>query len=561
MCYQTYDNYTVVECEIGHNDTTKWMLDDLRNWTISNNVNVTYYLNLRCEDGASISLPWPFKSPGLTGLTVSHCGIEDYYHDYQRHFEGYPDELDVFLIEQCVFVENLMDIIKVLRGPTTKAYVCGQSDSIKKYTFRNNSIEMRGQLSDINESNITDFNDDINTIGIQCMFPYLQKIENTHNAYLSERHFEVFSKDRNYPSLTYCNYSHNFINKLPLVFQNFRLSFPMLEVLDLSHNLITFWDFTYQVTSLVESTHVDLRYNNITRITLEDMETLKGLEPAFVDIRDNPISCDCSMKTFMKELKFGSVFEPNMLKYKYIENMTCVTPKSFKGIRLKDVNLEDLFCDKDDSHWAYPSVICASVTLIFLFVVLFCILYPNRELLQILCVTRCNILPPLTTWDTAVKNYDVFIAASEVDEDWIVDNLLYQLEDIELTDDTEHDRTTRKVNVCVPGRDFRPGAFTIDEIIDKTEKSRRTMVVLSKAFVASRMCGEMLRQAYFQSIIERRCHLVFVKLEQIDLNSIDSTLKRSLKLYRVLDVADRYFWDKIKFLLKTTLKKGYAKKQ
>ncbi|XP_067652481.1 toll-like receptor 4, partial [Haliotis asinina] len=558
MCHLTLGNYTVVECEIGHNDTIKWRLDELGNWTVSNNVNVSYHLNLRCVDGASISLPWPFKSPGLTGLTVSHCGIEDYYKDYQRHFEGYPDRLETLLIEQCVFVEYVMDSIKVLKGPTTKAFVCGQSDSITKYSLRNNSIESRGQISDIYESNITDFNDEINTIGIQCKFPSLQTIENTHNEYLSERHFEVIGKDRNYPSLTHCNYSHNFINKLPLVFQNFRSSFPMLEVLDLSHNLITVWDFTFQVTSLVKSTHIDLRYNNITGITLGDMETLKGLEPAFVDIRDNPISCDCSMKAFIKELKSGSVFEPNMLKYKYIENMTCVTPASFKGIRLKDFNSETLSCEKHHSHWSYPSVICASVTLIILLVILFCILYPNRELLKILCVTRLKVLPPLTAWDTAVKNYDVFIAASDDDEDWILDNLLCQLEDIELIDDTESARKTRKVKACVPGRDFRPGAFTVDEIIDKTEKSRRTFVVLSRGFVASRMCGEMLRQAYFQSIIERKCHLVFLKVEQIDLDRMDSTLRRSLKLYTVLDVTNRYFWDRIKFLLKTTSQKGCA---
>lgn len=559
VCSLILNNTTVVDCDIGHDVAIKWKFDDLTKWTLSNSVNVTYHLNIRCVYGVNISLPWPFKSPGLIGLKVSNCGIENYYKNYLRNFEDYPDELEMFVIEQCVFIENPLDILKVFNGPATKSFICGQSDSIKRYVYRKNTIVLRGNLSDINESNITKVNDNLNTVGIQCKFWHLHDIENTQNGYLSERHFQVFTKDNNYPSLTHCNYSHNFINKLPLVFQNFRTSFPKLEVLDLSHNVITLWDFSYHVTTLVESTYVDLRYNNITHITLDDMETLAGLEPAFVDIRDNPISCDCAMKKFMTELKFGSVFNPNMVKYKYIENMTCVTPESFKGIRLKEFNLDELPCEVDDSHWAYPTVICAAVTLIILSVILFCILFRNRELIQILCLTRCNILLPMATRDTTVKNYDVFIAASEEDEDWVVDNLLYKLEDIDVIDVTEHASQTRKLNVCVPGRDFRPGAFTIDEIIDKTEKSRRTLVVLSKSFVESRMCGEMLRQAYFQSIVERRCHLVFVKLEQIDLNGIDSTLKRSLKLFTVLNVADRFFWDMIQFLLKTTSKKSCAK--
>ena len=64
-----------------------WRLTDLREWVASKGINtntlpsnrsVIYHVTVRCS-GATISLPWPMKVPGLVKLYVTGCLLTDRY--------------------------------------------------------------------------------------------------------------------------------------------------------------------------------------------------------------------------------------------------------------------------------------------------------------------------------------------------------------------------------------------------------------------------------------------------------------------------------------------------
>lgn len=69
-------------------------------------------------------------------------------------------------------------------------------------------------------------------------------------------------------------------------------------------------------------------------------------------------------------------------------------------------------------------------------------------------------------------SYDVFISYSHADEAWVRGELLPRLERAEL-------------RVCIDFRDFKPGAPSVDEMQRAVQISRRTLLVLTPAYLAS----------------------------------------------------------------------------
>ena len=85
------------------------------------------------------------------------------------------------------------------------------------------------------------------------------------------------------------------------------------------------------------------------------------------------------------------------------------------------------------------------------------------------------------------QEYDAFVSYSHADAHWVSQELRPFLEDQE-----PHFR------LCLHDRDFLAGAEVVDNICTAVNISRRTIIVLSKAFLRSRWCDEEFRQAHYK---------------------------------------------------------------
>jgi len=94
-----------------------------------------------------------------------------------------------------------------------------------------------------------------------------------------------------------------------------------------------------------------------------------------------------------------------------------------------------------------------------------------------------GILPLTAPLPRTLDKYDVFISYSDEDEKWVKGTLLTRLEEADL-------------RVCIGDRDFEPGVAILINTEDAVECSRKTVIVLTPAWVQSEW-------AVFQSLLAR----------------------------------------------------------
>uniref|UniRef100_A0A8C4SCV5 TIR domain-containing protein n=1 Tax=Erpetoichthys calabaricus TaxID=27687 RepID=A0A8C4SCV5_ERPCA len=122
--------------------------------------------------------------------------------------------------------------------------------------------------------------------------------------------------------------------------------------------------------------------------------------------------------------------------------------------------------------------------------------------------------------------YHAFISYSQHDFLWVENYLVPNLEKAGL-------------KICIHQRDFVPGDWIIDNIINCVENSYKTLFVLSKNFVKSEWCNYELFFAQHRALSIKQDSLVFILLEPIP---SDSLPKKFLKLRTLLQKQTYLEW-------------------
>uniref|UniRef100_A0A8C4PXD6 TIR domain-containing protein n=1 Tax=Eptatretus burgeri TaxID=7764 RepID=A0A8C4PXD6_EPTBU len=107
--------------------------------------------------------------------------------------------------------------------------------------------------------------------------------------------------------------------------------------------------------------------------------------------------------------------------------------------------------------------------------------------------------------------YHAFISYSENDSSWVNDCLVPTLESLE-----------SGLRLCIHDRDFTPGEWIVDNIIQCIEQSSKTIFVLSRNFVNSQWCHYELYFAHHRTMCEREDSLVLLLLEPLPTSSVPS---------------------------------------
>jgi toll-like receptor 2 len=84
--------------------------------------------------------------------------------------------------------------------------------------------------------------------------------------------------------------------------------------------------------------------------------------------------------------------------------------------------------------------------------------------------------------------------------------------------------------LCLHKRDFVPGKWIIDNIIDCIEKSHKTVFVLSENFVRSEWCKYELDFSHFRLFDENNDAAILVLLEPIEKKAIPQRFCRLRKI-------------------------------
>ncbi|XP_063052553.1 toll-like receptor 2 type-2 [Engraulis encrasicolus] len=292
------------------------------------------------------------------------------------------------------------------------------------------------------------------------------------------------------------------------------VSLTQLKTLVLTSNHIEGLPLNLSLPQL-EELYVD---NN--KISSFDLKSFRGLPKLKrVHAGHNPFVCDCALHTFL------TLFNESML-VGWPFDYRCHSPSHLAGTLLKEFHPSVVSCNL----WIQTSigltvvlVLCGVLAWVFRAVDGAWYL---RMVWVWLAVKRRSQRDRDSRLARVIFRFDAFISYSHSDANWVETQLVPHLEGAGL-------------HLCLHERDFLPGRWIIDNIVDSVEQSRRVLFVLSCSFVHSEWCNYELFFAQHHALGERHRlrhraldSLAFVLLEPIPLDSLPRKFLRLQALLR-----------------------------
>ncbi|NXK03710.1 TLR21 protein, partial [Herpetotheres cachinnans] len=389
----------------------------------------------------------------------------------------------------------------------------------------------------------------------------------------SSRVFMVACKlAKHFSSLLYLDFSDNLLVNNRLKETICEGAWPSLQTLNLSENsLKSLKNTANSVTRLPKLINLDISQNNFGEIpdVCEWPENLKYLNlsstqipkvttciPTTLEVLDvsaNNLKEFGLQLPFLKELYLmknqlktlpGAVPIPNLVAMSIRRNkLNSLSKEEFEGAQVGAVHLSLMECHGS----LVVSLICALVFLVILVLVAVgykyhAVWYVRMTWAWLQAKRKPKRAPPKDIC------YDAFVSYSENDSDWVENIMVRELE-----------QACPPFRLCLHKRDFVPGKWIVDNIIDSIEKSHKTLFVLSEHFVQSEWCKYELEFSHFRLFDENNDAAILVLLEPIQSKAIP---KRFCKLRKIMNTKtylewprgeeqQEMFWENLKGALKS----------
>uniref|UniRef100_A0A8C5PDX4 TIR domain-containing protein n=1 Tax=Leptobrachium leishanense TaxID=445787 RepID=A0A8C5PDX4_9ANUR len=231
--------------------------------------------------------------------------------------------------------------------------------------------------------------------------------------------------------------------------------------------------------------------NQLGTLTYDQITALPALE--FLDLRSNPLTCDCNNMYFINWVET----DPKTQVLHFYE-YECASPPSSKGEKLFTFNFETCRIHYDFILFL-STCLFIGITLIVLTVCKLWrwqIVYSYHIFLGFL-YDRKQLKKP------RYHQYDAFISYNSHDEEWVFSHLVPNLEEL------------YKWKLCLHHRDFEPGKPIIDNIIDSIYSSRKTICIVSSHYLESEWCSKEIQMASYRLFDDRADVLILLFLEDI----------------------------------------------
>ncbi|KAJ8290105.1 hypothetical protein GJAV_G00008760 [Gymnothorax javanicus] len=390
-------------------------------------------------------------------------------------------------------------------------------------------------------------------------FWQLKVLDLSHNKFGSKEGACIWKSNITRMILHHNNFISSTLNCLPTTLQYLDLSFCNLDQVDmlyfrqatnlkellLSGNKIKFIPSGWSNPALLSLTLDGNSFGLISMSSFENMPSLSKLKAG-----NNPYHCTCDLHAFIQETttkgKVNITDWPDNYKCYHPEAwLNTVVAKFFPGRIACDIRL----------------VIVISVvitTVVVLAVIMLCYVFnvpwyakATYQILRAKYRAHKEGQGVLQTY-----TYHAFISYSHSDADWVRDKLLPCLEN-----------SKPPYKICIHERDFMPGRWIIDNIIDNMENSRKVIFVLSRHFVNSEWCNYELYFANQRAIGKTFNDVVLVVKEPIEANSLPNKyckLKKMLSTKTYLEWPHEakqqvFFWAQLKSVLgKPSLTKDHV---
>ncbi|NXO77111.1 TLR22 protein, partial [Sitta europaea] len=460
------------------------------------------------------------QSLTLRVLTIEKLSIEEFY-----------------LFTDLQAVESLLSLFTRVTVQNTKVFLvpCRISQHLRSLEYLDLSANLLGDQSLEHSAcqggwpSIQTLNLSQNSLSdLEMTSKSLSHLRNLIVLDISQNNFGEIPDVCEWPkSLKYLNLSSTQIPKvtpcIPLTLEvldvstnnlkEFGLQFPNLKELYLTRNQLKTLPGAAPIPNLVA---LSVRRNKLNSFSKEEFESFRRME--LLDASDNNFICSCEFLSFIHhEAGIARVLVGWPDKY------VCDSPLAVRGAQVGAVHLSLMECHRS----LVVSLICV---LVFLVILLLVAVGYKYHMVWYLRMTWAWLQAKRKPKRAPPKDvcYDAFVSYSENDSDWVENTMVRELE-----------QACPPFRLCLHKRDFVPGKWIVDNIIDSIEKSHKTLFVLSEHFVQSEWCKYELDFSHFRLFDENNDTAILVLLEPIQSKAIP---KRFCKLRKIMNTKTYLEW-------------------
>ena len=339
---------------------------------------------------------------------------------------------------------------------------------------------------------------------------------------------------RNLKCLKYLNISNNWIEYLP--FQLFKYT-TSLRHLDLSFNRLKAVSFKYE--HMDNLSHLCLQSNRLSTVPVPLLKQIennlnRNSDIIGIDLTNNVLDGSCKNIEFLSWLTDHKDFFPNIDDYQFLKD---------DGEIMSFMEMSRSFEVFEKHCRNYTSIYIVSVCfiLIFICVTVGGIIHRYRwriRYLYYMAKARYGGYVPVRG-NKAYDNYKYDIFVSYANDD-------YRFVTVEMYNTLD----AAAVSMCLHQKDFLPGSYIAENILRAIKSSRKTVIVLSPAFLDSKWCMYEFNIARMEGIYGRDGEsIIFVVMyEEIDISRISGEIRECLETESYLaypkEEEERpYFWE------------------
>ncbi|KAM8736011.1 toll-like receptor 21 [Acanthopagrus schlegelii] len=291
--------------------------------------------------------------------------------------------------------------------------------------------------------------------------------------------------------------------------------------------------------NLTQLSQLQLNHNAIQSITVDALDSLHKL--SYLDMRGSSLSCTCK-NTLLQNWTLNNT----KVQVVYLYNLSCPhDPKQ------KFYNFHTNVCYIDLGEYLFLST--ALVNFLFTVITLLYVklYWKMKYSYYVFCSWFGEKWRRLREEEENCK-YDAFVSYNSSDEQWIMDQLLPNLEG-----------NGSSFKLCLHHRDFEPGRYIVDNIVSAVYGSRKTICVVSRNFLRSEWCSLEIQLASYRLFDELRDVLLLVFLEPISERQLSSyhrmrkvMLKKTYLQWPGPDCTDptqaqELFWNQLRRAIRT----------
>ncbi|BES93534.1 TIR [Nesidiocoris tenuis] len=339
--------------------------------------------------------------------------------------------------------------------------------------------------------------------------------------------------------LTVLHLEHNRIKELRLGTEFEGLT--SLKELYLQSNLIHFIDNR----TFLQLTQLEILRLEDNRLKKFQMSVFTS-NPYLIDIGllNNFWSCECKFMT-----EFSGWIRSNAAKIRDARSVACVIDNrsNLAGPKLLEFNSSRCsvyaggsrgIVDRQMIRDYLPLLLLTCVAFV-MSIGFVCALFAYRHELRVWVYARCGlrVCYGAAPFDDADRDrlFDAYVSYCVKDEPFVTQVLAPKLEP--------------HFSLLLHYRDFNVSSYVADTILEATESTKRTIVVLSRNFLNSEWCRFEFKTALHEVLKDRRRRLIVLLVGDLTPPEVDGELRLYLKTSTCLHWGDSLFWQKLRFAM------------